>query len=203
VTPLLLAACAATPMGPTVQVLPGPNKPFDVFQQDQFACKQYAQSQVAGQADAANQRAVETAALGTILGVGLGAAVGGHQGAGLGAGAGAIIGSSAGATNSAYGQGSIQYQYDNAYTQCMYAKGNQVPGAALVTAPPAPAMPVAGPAMTVQQAQERLNAMGFDVGHPDGVMGPRTREQLVLFQKSRGIAETGELDAATVAEFSR
>ena len=124
----LLGACASTPMGPTVQVLPGPNKPFDVFQGDQDQCKQYAQSQVSGQADAANQRAVGTAAIGTLLGAGLGAAIGGHQGAGVGAGAGAIVGTSAGANGSAYGQGSIQYQYNNAFAQCMYSKGNQVPG---------------------------------------------------------------------------
>jgi uncharacterized protein YcfJ len=143
----LLAACAATPMGPTVQVLPGANKPFDVFQLDQDQCKQYAQSQVAGQADAANERAVGTAALGTVLGAGLGAAIGGHQGAGVGAGAGAIIGTGSGANASAYGQGSIQYQYNNAYVQCMYSKGNQVPGVPRAVTngyyapPPPPGMP--------------------------------------------------------------
>ncbi len=126
---VLLGGCAVTPMGPTVQVLPAPNKPFEVFLQDQDACKQYAQSQVGGQADAANQRAVGSAVLGTVLGAGLGAAVGGHQGAGVGAATGAIIGSSAGVNRSAYGGGSIQYQYNNAFAQCMYAKGNQVPGA--------------------------------------------------------------------------
>ncbi len=150
---LLLAACATTPMGPTVQVLPGANKPFEAFQQDQDACKQYAQSQVAGQADASNERAVGTAALGTLLGAGLGAAVGNHQGAGVGAAAGAIVGSSSGANGSAYGQRSIQVQYNNAFVQCMYAKGNQVPGPAPVAqaaVPPgvvyvAPAYPAPGP----------------------------------------------------------
>ena len=33
---LLLTACAQTPMGPTVAVMPAPNKPFDVFQGDQL-----------------------------------------------------------------------------------------------------------------------------------------------------------------------
>ena len=125
----LLAACASPPMGPTVQVLPSPNKPFQVFQQDQFNCKQYAQSQVAGQADAANQKAVGSAAVGVVLGGLLGAAIGNHQGAGIGAGVGAIAGTSAGANGAAYAQGSIQAQYNNAYVQCMYSKGNQVPGA--------------------------------------------------------------------------
>ena len=137
---LLLQACATTPMGPTVRVLPGPNKPFEVFTQDQSVCKDFAQQQVSGQADAANQRAVGAAALGTVLGVGLGAAIGGHQGAGVGAATGAIVGTSSGANASAYGQGSIQYQYNNAFAQCMYSKGNQVPGAPAraYMAPPPP-----------------------------------------------------------------
>ena len=126
---LLLAACASPPMGPTVQVLPSPNKPFQVFQQDQFDCKQYAQSQVAGQAEAVNRGAAGAAATGVVLGGLLGAAIGNHQGAGIGAGVGAIAGTSAGANSSAYAQGSIQAQYNNAYVQCMYSKGNQVPGA--------------------------------------------------------------------------
>ena len=135
---LLLAACASPPMGPTVQVLPSPNKPFQVFQQDQYACKQYAQSQVAGQAEAYNQGAVGSTAAGVVLGGLLGAAIGGHQGAGVGAGVGAIAGTSAGANSSAYGQGSIQAQYNNAYVQCMYSKGNQVPGAERGYYPPPP-----------------------------------------------------------------
>lgn len=126
---LVLASCAFAPMGPTVQVLPSPTKPFQVFQQDQADCKQYAQSEVAGQADAVNQNAVGSAAIGAVLGGVLGAAVGNRQGAGVGGAFGAVAGSSAGANSSAYGQRSIQIQYNNAYLQCMYSKGNQIPGA--------------------------------------------------------------------------
>ena len=125
---LLISACATPPTGPTVLVLPAANKPFEVFQQEQDACKQYAGSQVAGQAEASNQSAVGSAALGTVLGAGLGAAIGNHQGAGVGAAMGAIVGSSAGANASGYGQRSIQGQYDNAYLQCMVAKGNTIAG---------------------------------------------------------------------------
>ena len=125
---LLLAACATPPMGPTVQILPSPTKPFQVFQQDQAECKQYADSQVAGQAETANQRAVGTAAIGVALGAVLGAAVGNHQGAGVGGATGAIMGTSAAAGGQGYAQGSIQQQYNNAYAQCMYSKGNQVMG---------------------------------------------------------------------------
>ena len=128
---LILTGCASTPMGPTVQALPSPNKPFDVFQSDQEQCKNYARSQVAGQAESANWKALGAGALGAGLGAGLGAAVGGGYGAGIGAASGAGIGTGVGAMNSSGAQGSIQEQYNNAYISCMYSKGNQVPGVAL------------------------------------------------------------------------
>jgi hypothetical protein len=127
-TALSLAACATTPMGPTVNVLPGPNKPFDQFQADVASCKSYAESQVAGQAEAANNQAVGTAVVGTLLGAGLGAAVGGGRGAAIGAGAGAVGGTAIGANGSERGEYAIQRRYNNAYSQCMYGHGNQVPG---------------------------------------------------------------------------
>ncbi len=125
---LLLAACAETPMGPTVQVLPGRGKSFDAFRIDDANCRGFAQNQVAGQAQNANNRAVGAAALGTVLGAGLGAAIGGGQGAAIGAGSGALLGTGVGANSSANQQFSIQQQYDNAYAQCMFAAGNLVPG---------------------------------------------------------------------------
>jgi uncharacterized protein YcfJ len=141
-----LAGCATQPMGPKVQVMPAANKPFEVFQQDQATCKQYAADQVGGQADSANEKAIGTAVIGTALGAGLGAAVGGGHGAGVGAASGGILGTAVGAGNSQRDQRSIQQQYDNAYAQCMYAKGNQVvpPAVPVVVQPtvvyPAPAV---------------------------------------------------------------
>lgn len=139
---LMLGACAAPPMGPTVNVLPGQGKPFEAFQQDKAVCENYASSQTAGQAERANNQAVGSALLGTALGAGLGAAVGGGRGAAIGAGAGAVAGTAYGANGSQYAQGGIQRQYDNAYMQCMYSHGNQVPGygggARAYGAPPAP-----------------------------------------------------------------
>lgn len=129
---LLLEGCATTPLGPTVQVMPAKNKPFDVFAQEQAVCKQYATQQVSGQADAANERAVGTGIIATALGAGLGAAVGGGHGAGVGAATGAVAGTAIGAGTSSHNQHGIQQQYDNAYAQCMVAKGNQL------VPPPAP-----------------------------------------------------------------
>jgi len=199
----LLCSCASTPMGPTVQVMPGPTVPFQVFQQNQEECKQYAQTQVAGQADRANTQAVGVAALGTALGAVVGAATSWHgNAAGEGAGVGAAAGTAAGAGTSAEAQGSIQQQYDNAYVQCMYAKGNQVPGGAPAPAADAPPPPAAGPGMTVAEAQEKLNDLGFAVGAPDGHIGARTRQALSNFQQSHGLPPTGALDPATMQALS-
>jgi hypothetical protein len=45
--------------------------------------------------------------------------------------------------------------------------------------------------------QQRLNHLGYDCGEVDGVVGPATRQALTYFQEDNGLAETGELDAAT------
>lgn len=200
---LLLESCASTPMGPTVQVMPSSTKPFQVFQQDQEDCKQYAQTQVAGQADSANKTAVGTAILGTALGAALGGAIGRGQGAGVGAAAGAVAGTGLGAGASQNAQMSIQDQYNNAYMQCMYSKGNQVPGAQgpAVNAPPPP--PPSGPVMSVGQAQARLNALGYPAGPADGAMGNKTYQALKHFQRDHGIPETGQLDGDTVNALSQ
>ena len=57
--------------------------------------------------------------------------------------------------------------------------------------------------MTLLEAQTRLNTLGFNVGKPDGNLGPRTKSQLSRFQQSRKIPVTGMLDAATIAELSK
>jgi hypothetical protein len=137
---LLLDACASQAMSPTVGVMPAPGKPFDVFQVDQAVCKDFAYQQVQGSAQQANNTQVGTALIATLLGAGLGAAVGGGRGAaiGAGAGAGAVGGTAVGAGSSANAQGSMQQRYDLAYAQCIYARGNQVPGYLPPGAPPLP-----------------------------------------------------------------
>jgi Glycine-zipper domain len=130
---LVLGGCVIVPTGPTVMALPGYQKSFDQFQNDGFACQQYAQNIVAPAGQAAANNAAANAAVGTALGAAAGAIIGsatGQAGAGaaIGAGTGLVFGSAAG-SNVAYGS-SYQRQrtYDMAYLQCMYAHGNQVPG---------------------------------------------------------------------------
>ena len=125
---LLVSGCASQPTGPTVRVLPAPNKPFEVFQQEDAYCRQYASSQVAGESDKANNDQLLDTGIGAVLGAGLGAAVGGGRGAAVGAGVGAVGGTAVGADQGQKKQYSAQQRYDFAYEQCMYAKGNQVPG---------------------------------------------------------------------------
>ena len=57
--------------------------------------------------------------------------------------------------------------------------------------------------MSIRDAQQRLNELGFSVGTPDGRMGTRTKQQLSKFQQSRRIPVTGNLDQATIDELSR
>ncbi|MDR0576782.1 MAG: peptidoglycan-binding protein [Candidatus Accumulibacter sp.] len=62
---------------------------------------------------------------------------------------------------------------------------------------------VQGGSMPLVNAQERLNELGFNVGTPDGKLGPRTKSQLSRFQQSRKIPVTGILDDATIAELMK
>ena len=128
VATIALTGCAPTVMAPTVPVMPGPGKPFDQFAADQQTCQGYANAQTAPLAAQANNQAVGGALLTTALGAGLGAAIGGGRGAAIGAASGALVGGAAGAQGSSIAGMNIQQQYDIYYSQCMYARGNQVPG---------------------------------------------------------------------------
>ena len=92
----VLGACTSAPTGPTVAVMPTAGKPFEVFQQEDMICRQFADGSIQGTSNAALKEG--------LLG---------------GAGVGAI--------NASGKQNQSQSQYNIAYMQCMYAKGNQVP----------------------------------------------------------------------------
>src|SRR5579864_5951444 len=134
----LLAGCVTQPTGPTIPVMPGPNKSLEAFQADESVCEQYASQRVAGGAEAANNTAVGEAVLGTALGAGLGAAIGGGRGAAIGAASGAVVGTGVGANTSGWAQMSLQQRYDISYAQCMQTKGDNVPGPRRPRRPPPP-----------------------------------------------------------------
>src|SRR5215472_12111774 len=133
--PLLVGACASVPTGPSVMVLPGGGKTFEEFQADDVACRQWASVQTGtSPGQAANHSGVTSAAIGTVLGAAAGAALGAAAGnpalgAAAGAGGGLLFGSAIGANNAGYSASEVQRRYDVAYQQCMFAKGNQIPGA--------------------------------------------------------------------------
>ena len=140
-----LGGCASIPTSPSVMVLPGAGKSFEQFQADNAVCRDWASQQVGTTSTtAAAQSTAGTAAVGTVLGAGLGAAIG----AGTGLLGGTALGASAGQASGT----EVQRRYDIAYQQCMYAKGNQIPGVvraarpgSLVPVPPPPP-PGAAPA---------------------------------------------------------
>ncbi|MFD1554877.1 glycine zipper family protein [Paraburkholderia silviterrae] len=146
-----LAGCAVVPPSyPTVMALPAQGKTIAAFQQDDYACRTYAAqivNPVAASPAVANS-ALAAPALGAAGGAAAGALIGagaGNAGAGaaIGAGAGLLLGSAAGRNQYAGSEAALQRQYDNAYAQCITAKGNtiaapQVPRAVVVA--PAPAV---------------------------------------------------------------
>jgi hypothetical protein len=52
----------------------------------------------------------------------------------------------------------------------------------------------------VSQVQARLRALGFDAGPINGDFGSKTQAALAQFQLSTGVAASGQLDDATLAE---
>ena len=151
---LLLAGCASIPAGPSVMALPGSGKSFDQFRSDDAECRQYAQQQIGGVGtdQAAADAGVRSAVIGTVVGAVAGAAIGGRDNAGVGAGTGLLVGSMAGAGAGQSSARATQRNYDNAYIQCMYAKGEQVPVAGSLahgrTQAPVDRAPAAAPAGT-------------------------------------------------------
>jgi uncharacterized protein YcfJ len=79
---LLCSGCVTTPTGPTVKVMPGPEKSFEQFQADDAVCRQWSLQQAGGNPQTA-------AVQGTTTGAAIGTVVGAGGGGGGGAGAGA------------------------------------------------------------------------------------------------------------------
>ena len=138
----VLAGCTSVPNGPSVAVMPAPGKPFDLFVAEDHECRQFAQQSIGKSASEA----------GTAIGAVAGAAIGGgHNGAGPGAAIGLLSGASIGSNEARYSEREAQRRYDISYEQCMYAKGNQLPGSsgyrlrARYVPPPAQAAPAYNP----------------------------------------------------------
>lgn len=131
---LLLGACAATvPSGPSVLAVPGKDKTFAQFQQDDATCRNYGQSTIGATtpAQAGTNSAVGSSVAGTAIGAAAGALLGaaaGNAGAGaaIGGGTGLLLGTSVGAGDAEQSSGDLQRRYDFGYIQCMTANGENV-----------------------------------------------------------------------------
>jgi peptidoglycan hydrolase-like protein with peptidoglycan-binding domain len=51
----------------------------------------------------------------------------------------------------------------------------------------------------VRMAQQALQDKGYNPGHIDGVMGPKTRAALKEFQQKEGLEANGQLDMTTMS----
>ncbi len=136
-----VTGCATVPRGPSVLALPGYGKTFEQFQADDAVCRQWAAQRIGlSPQETVSQNTVTGAAIGTVIGAGLGAAIGAASGspgtgAAIGAGSGLLVGTASGAEAGQYYGWQAQRRYDIAYTQCMFAKGNDIPGMATHTRP--------------------------------------------------------------------
>jgi len=124
-----LVAYVSAPTGPTIAVMPREGKPFEVFQQEDRVCREFAANSIKDSSNAALKDAATSAAVAAALGAAAGAVIGGgsHTNVGTGAGVGLLGGSAIGAMNASGKESQAQTQYNIAYQQCMYSKGNQVP----------------------------------------------------------------------------
>jgi hypothetical protein len=127
---LVLTACVSAPTGPTIAVMPREGKPFEVFKKEDQECREFAQNSVQDGNAAALKAGAISAATGAAIGAAAGAMYQGGSGPNVGTGAaiGMVGGAAVGAMGASNKETQAQTQYNTAYQQCMFAKGNQVPG---------------------------------------------------------------------------
>ena len=129
-----LSGCATPrPTGPTVMALPKQGESFEVFQQHDTTCRQYAVTQTGDKSpqQTAARKVVGAAAAGAGVGAAAGALIGsasGHagNGAAIGAGSGLLAGTLLGSASGRNAAASVQQQYNMVYTQCIVANGDRV-----------------------------------------------------------------------------
>ena len=123
---VVLAGCVTQrPTGPTVSVMPAPGKPIRRVLWKTSSAASMRARWIASESGDTSGNFAGSAVAGTAIGAVAGKLIGGDQGASVGAGMGFLAGSSQGASQAEYSTRSAQWRYDNAYKQCMYAKGNQ------------------------------------------------------------------------------
>jgi peptidoglycan hydrolase-like protein with peptidoglycan-binding domain len=51
----------------------------------------------------------------------------------------------------------------------------------------------------IMRAQQALDQKGFHAGRADGILGPRTKQALSMFQQQQKLQQTGQLDNRTLS----
>ena len=176
----LLAGCNGPPTAPLVQVVRGSGVSFGMFQQDDRACRDFAAAQLAAPAPRGLQ---------TVVGAPEAGSLGLRQGSPIGTGTGEIGAVTASNAFMADQQSAPQARYDNAYSLCMYARGNEVPGyGPLAVLEPA----TAASSGLVQAIQVELTRLQYLRGLTNGVLGPRTVAAITYFERANGLPADGQ-----------
>src|SRR5208283_5127219 len=81
-----------------------------------------------------------------------------------------------------------------AFSQCMYSRGELVPGYAPVVAAGA------APDPTVRSTQAELNRLGYLHGPADGYAGGHTRAAISSFEQANGLPVDGTASASLLAK---
>ena len=139
---LFLGACAQNPMGPTVQVLPGPGKSFSAFQKRSGGLPTIRGS--GGKRSGAGRQLARARHRGNHDGARCGIGGGDRRRPGCGSWRcrRCTRWRRVGTVRSSNAQNSIQALYDNAFVQCMYSLGNSVPNSGpMMVQPQAPGQP--------------------------------------------------------------
>jgi hypothetical protein len=148
------------PTGPSVSVMPSAGKPFDLFMQEDAACRHWAERKIGLSPQETIEKNTATGAVaGTAIGAGVGAMLGaasGRAGTGalIGGASGLLIGTVSGANSGQLYGREAQRRYDTAYLQCMYANGNQIAGSRRRVRRPYRAYTIAPPPPMATQPQE-------------------------------------------------
>lgn len=126
----VITACVSAPTGPTITIMPREGKSFEEFKMDEEECRAFAAQSVKDVNTAALKEGAISAATGAAIGAAAGALYQGGSSTNVGTGAaiGMVGGAAVGAMRASSKETQAQTQYNTAYQQCMYTKGNQVPG---------------------------------------------------------------------------
>ena len=144
ITAFLSSACAVAAPGASRPVYMGMGKTPSEFERDKDYCQNVAVQRTGVNPNEVGQQNTGVGAvIGMLFGAALGAAIGAatgspSAGAAIGAGAGLIGGTGAGAAHGAESAEAAQRRFNTEYYECMYARGHQVPGSAVMSSQPPP-----------------------------------------------------------------